>query len=421
MKNIKFIHCADLHIDRPVVRISSMNEALGGLLRQSTFESFSKIIELAIKESVDCVLISGDIYDSADKSLQAQLRFRNGLQQLSNEGIPTYIVHGNHDPLNSWSAKLEWPKDVYIFPGDKVECKPLTKNGQVIANIYGISFLNRDIFDNLALRFEAKKEHIHRIGMLHTNIGTNTGHEPYAPCTIQDLSASRMDYWALGHIHAHNILKTNDPAIIYPGCSQSTNPGETGEKGCCLVTLEDGADPDIKFIPTDTVRYVKDMIDISNCTSLDDIISSIREKCEQVAVEMNNRHVVIRLSIYGMNDLDSELRRGNCIDEIVEHVREYFTGKTPWIWLEKLTLRTTGTYDLATLRQSNDFIADIISIYDELENTKSEYWASIHDKLNVLFSTWPGQKYLDELSDSELLELAYEARDWTVETFLRSE
>jgi len=111
MKSIKFIHCGDLHIDSPFKGISEIDPVLHDLLYRSTYESFNNIINLAIKEKVDCVLIAGDIYDSADKSLQAQLKFLEGLQRLSDDGIPSFVVHGNHDPLESWSATLEWPPD----------------------------------------------------------------------------------------------------------------------------------------------------------------------------------------------------------------------------------------------------------------------------------------------------------------------
>ena len=190
MQEFKFIHCADLHIDSPFKGLSSVNTELRDILHESTYKSFLNIVDLAINEKVDCVLISGDIYDGADKSLRAQLRFRNGLQKLADVDIPTFIIHGNHDPLDGWSATINWPESVKIFGGDKVEKYPLMKNGDIIANIFGISFSTRNIYDNLALQFENLEENIPSIALLHTNVGENTGHEPYAPASIADLTSS---------------------------------------------------------------------------------------------------------------------------------------------------------------------------------------------------------------------------------------
>ena len=138
MTAFRFLHCSDLHIDSPFKGLSSLQPSLAEILRQSTYQAFQNIVELALQEEVEAVLIAGDIYDGSDKSLEAQLKFRSGLQKLSDAGIDTFIVHGNHDPLDSWSASLDWPERVHVFSGSQTECHPVTKNGEVKAYIYGI-------------------------------------------------------------------------------------------------------------------------------------------------------------------------------------------------------------------------------------------------------------------------------------------
>jgi DNA repair exonuclease SbcCD nuclease subunit len=370
---------------------------------------------------VDCVLISGDIYNSADKSLQAQIKFRNELKRLSDAGIPSFIVYGNHDPLDSWSATLIWPDKVTIFGGDKVERYPLVKEGKIIANIYGISFPTRDVYDNLSLRFEHHKDDLPSIGLLHSNTGKNTGHKPYAPASIEDLSSMAMDYWALGHVHKYVILKEKGPAIVYPGNSQAINATETGSKGCCLVNLYPGGECDIEFIPTDVFRYQSASLDISNISALDAVINSIKERCENILDEMDGRHAIIRLSFTGRTCLHKELQRGNNINELLEQVREYFEGREPWIWLEKLVLKTDGTYDIETLRQGGNFLSDLICLYDELAEVGSKHWEDILKAREPLFSNWQGGRYLEELSREELLKLIEEARNWTLDSILKGD
>lgn len=419
MRSIRFIHCADLHLGTPFVGISELNPDLGDLLYQSTYMSFDNIVSLAIKEKVDCVLIAGDVYDSEDKSLQAQLRFRNGLSQLSDAGIRTLVAYGNHDPLNGWSATLKWPERVSAFSGDEVESVPLQDQGETLAVVYGISFTKRDTKENLALRFAPNVEGIPRIGLLHANVGTNTGHEPYAPCSIEDLASTRMDYWALGHVHQSCILRPANPAIAYPGCSQSRSPRETGSKGCYIVTLEFGSDPVIEFVPTDVIRYISDSIDISTCLSLDEVLESIAKKCTEMSEKSDGRSLIIRLSLRGRTNLHSQLQRANSIPDMLDNIREQLVTREPWIWLDGLSLDTAGTYDLDTLRQGNDFIADIVSVFDDLENPKSQNWQELQEVFQTLFDKWQGHSYLEELKHETLINLADGAREQILDMLLK--
>lgn len=411
MKPIRFIHCADLHIDTPFKGISEIQPGLQKLLYQSTYQAFNNIVDLAIEEKVDCVVIAGDIYDSENINVPAQLKFRKNLDRLSEAGIPTFIAYGNHDPLSSWSATLKPIDNVFAFPGDKVECFPLVKNGDTVALIYGISFAKRDITENLSLRFPRAEKRLPTIGVLHTNIGTNTGHLDYAPCSVSDLSKAGMDYWALGHVHGHRILNSSNPAVVYSGCSQGTNPREIGPKGCCLITLESGNEPEIQFKPTDIIRYGSTSIDISNCQYIGDVIDSIKDNCQAILDGIEGRNYVLRCTLTGRTDLHKEIQKGDSVPGILEEVRAQFSSNDPWIWLDKLELATAGSYDVDQLRQGNNLVADIISSFDELQSTKSQKLEGLREVLKPLFIEWRGSNYLDEMTDKELLELASQARN----------
>ena len=356
------------------------------------------------------MLIAGDIYDSEDRSLKAQLKFKDNLARLSEEGIHTYISHGNHDPLSGWAAKLELPERVFVFPGDKVESIPFQDGDETIAILSGISFPKRDIYENLSLQFAPEKEKVPHVGILHTNVGASTGHEPYAPCNIEDLGKSGMDYWALGHVHHGDILRHSGPAIVYSGCSQSRSPRETGAKGCYLVTLEYDSDPVIKFVPTDVFRYVLVSLDITAFPTIDQVADSIIRKCVDISEESDERGLIVRLSLTGRTELQSQLKRSNSISDIRENVREQLADKEPFVWLESLHLETTGTYDLDSLKKGDDFIADIIAVFDKLEAPENGDWEELRESFETLFSAWQGNGLLDQLSDEELVELAREAK-----------
>jgi len=419
MRPVKFIHCADLHLGTPFKGISELNPDLGDMLCRSTYTSFDNIVALAIKEKVDCVLIAGDIYDNEDRSLQAQLRFRDGVSRLAEAGIRTLIAYGNHDPLNGWSATLKWPERTFVFPGDKVECIPLEEQNETIALVYGISFAKRDVRDNLSLRFDPALERVPRIGLLHANVGINTGHEPYAPCSVDDLCNNHIDYWALGHVHQGAIIRSANPAIVYPGCSQSRSPHEHGSKGCYVVTLEFGVDPIIKFVATDVVRYLFDSVDISPCLSMDEVADSAVKKCQEMLAKSEGRNLLVRLSLIGKTILHAQLQRADSISDLLGNMREQLANQEPWIWLDRLNLDTFGTYDLDLLRQGKNFTADVISIFDELGDTSSSEQKELYERLQPLFGKWQGRSYLEQPTQDELLGLAREAQEQLLDLLLR--
>jgi len=418
MTSFRFLHCSDLHIDSPFKGLSLVQPSLAEKLRNSTYQAFQKIVKLALQEEVEAVLIAGDIYDGSDKSLQAQLKFRRELQKLSEAGIDTFIVHGNHDPLDGWSASLDWPDQVHIFSGTEVECYPVKKNGVVKAYIHGISYPKRNVRENLAQKFMRGENQSFAIGLLHTNVGHQTGHDDYAPCSIDDLIAGNMDYWALGHIHRFQVLREGNPAVVYSGNTQARHFRETSEKGCCLVTLHQNAPPEIKFIPTDIVRYIQGEFNLLGTISLDEVIAGVRGECERLADQVKDRDVFINLILNGRTRLHAELTRGDTLEGLQEEVRAHFEGRIPSIWLD-LKLDTCGIYDMESLRQGKDFISDLIALFDDEE--KSETHAELKEVLKPLFETWQGIKYLDDLTDVEMKDILAKARSLTLDRLLKLE
>ena len=84
---LRFIHAADLHLDSPFTGIkAAAPENVATALYSATFDSYNNIIDLCITEQVDALLVAGDIYDGADRSLRAQRAFIDGLRSLDAAG-----------------------------------------------------------------------------------------------------------------------------------------------------------------------------------------------------------------------------------------------------------------------------------------------------------------------------------------------
>ena len=101
--------------------------------RDATTRAFDNLVNAALEHSVAFVVIAGDIYDGPERGVRAQLAFRNGLDRLAQAGIPSFVVHGNHDPLeDGWSAIRQWPDGVTVFGSESVATAPVERDGQTL-------------------------------------------------------------------------------------------------------------------------------------------------------------------------------------------------------------------------------------------------------------------------------------------------
>ena len=303
-----------------------------------------------------------------------------------------------------------------MFSGTEVECLPVERNGVVKAYVHGISYPKRDVTENLTQKFSRGKGEGFDIGLLHSNVGRQPGHDNYAPCSMDDLIAAKMDYWALGHIHRFRVLRESNPAVVYSGNSQARHMRESGEKGCCLVTLNKNMGPLIQFIPIDAVRYIQSEVDISGTITLDEVIHVVRSKCEHFADQTKQRDVFIDLSLNGRTQVHAELQRGDAIQGLQGEIRTYFQGRTPSIWLN-LRLDTAGIYDVESLREGKDFIADLANLFDV--ERKRESFEDLKEVLKPVFETWQGKKYLHDLSDEEMKDFLVQAKSLCLDKLLK--
>jgi DNA repair exonuclease SbcCD nuclease subunit len=225
-----------------------------------------------------------------------------------------------------------------------------------------------------------------------------------------------MDYWALGHIHRFQVLRKSEPAIVYSGNSQARHMRETGEKGCCLVTLSQIAPPVIKFIATDVVRFVQDEVDLSGTISLEEVIHAARAKCENFADQVKEREIYFNLLLTGRTQVHAELKRKTVLEDLQEEIGTYFKGRIPSIWVN-LKLNTLGVYDIDSLRQGKDFIADLINLF-EIEG-KADSFPELEELIKPMFENWQGKKYLKSLTNQEMKDVLIQAKSLCLDKLLR--
>lgn len=339
----KFLHAADLHLDSPFRGLTRVPPAVRERLKESTFASFRQLLLLARREKVDFVVLSGDLYDAADRSLRAQLRMQRMLTELADEGIQTFIVHGNHDPLDGWKAKLDWPSRVHIFEsGDPEPMPAYRRDGQLAAYVYGVSFPRASVTDNLAARYRVRPGAPFHLAVLHANVDGNANHDNYAPCKLSDLAAAGFDYWALGHIHDRRVLHEY-PHVVYPGNIQGRSVRETGPKGAYLVGVSETGRIDLAFRDTADVLWLERALSIDGAGREEELKSRFLRAIDEAKAESAGRPLVLRLRIEGRGVLHARLQREETVAEWLEELREWCGApeeRDDWVWIDSLAVRT---------------------------------------------------------------------------------
>lgn len=413
MSSFSFIHAADLHLDSPFSTLGRENPDLASSLRSATYEAFDRIISLCIEKRVDFLLVAGDVYDGEDKSLRAQVKFRDGLSRLDQAGIRSFVVHGNHDPLDVWSSSLDWPPGVCLF-SDRVTAVEAKRDHEILARIQGVSYPSRDEKRNLSRLFKRTGSGFH-IGLLHANVGSDTGHEPYAPCSLEDLRGPEMDYWALGHVHAKKILSRDPPYILYPGNSQGRNIRETGAKGCYLVRIDGNGDMEEEFHATDVIRWEAGEIRIQNMQSDQDLIHALDGLCRDMSEKGSGRATIVRVFLTGSGPLSKDLAHPKVLFDLLEIARETGMSCSPFVWIDRLKPMVYPEMDLESMKKRQDFLGEILRYSDELLKDRNfEEW--VRTELSPLFEDNRARRFLEYPDAGRLKELFKEAETTCLRT-----
>jgi DNA repair exonuclease SbcCD nuclease subunit len=361
-----FIHAADLHLDTPFEGVGAISEDAARKLRDASLSALDRLTDLAVRREAAFVLLAGDLYDGPERGLRAEFRLRDAALRLERHGIPLFAVFGNHDPLDGWGAIREWPANTVFFGSQRVESRPVEREGRRLATIHGISFPTRQVRDNLALKFHRGSEEGLHIGLLHANVGASSAEDSYAPCSIADLAAADMDYWALGHIHTRSEFRAGRGWAVYPGNTQgrSFKPGELGPKGVTVVCVEDGIRTE--FEPVDSVRFDEFEADISSCGDIGALLDSLREGALRRSAEAGGREVLLRATLKGRGPLHAELRLAGKLRAVLDTLREDGARLSPQVFWVDLLDSTRSGFERDQLRGRGDFAAELVDTVDRL-------------------------------------------------------
>jgi exonuclease SbcD len=378
---LKFVHAADIHLDSPMRGLDRYEGAPAEQFRSATRRAMEKLVELCVDEAVDFLLIVGDLYDGNWKDYKTGLFFAAQMSRLRAASVPVYIVRGNHDAESNITRSLRLPDNVQIFDSQRPETIRLPKLGVAI---HGQSFVTRAVTDDLAARYPDAEPGLFNIGLLHTCLTGREGHEPYAPASVETLKSRGYDYWALGHVHAREVI-CEEPWIVFPGNLQGRQARESGEKGASIITVEDGRVSSVAHRACDVARWAICEVDAAGAADADEVLDRVRARLSEEQAAADGRTLAARVVIRGATRAHAALT-GDA-ERYINEVRAIGTDLGEGVWIERVAWETRAPIDLGELAERDDAVGQLVRAVRELRDDPAALkelageWAELKPKL----------------------------------------
>ena len=336
---MRILHFSDVHIG--VESYGSTDPSTGLSTRLMDFlATFDEVVDFALDNSVDLVLFAGDAYKSRDPSQTHQREFARRIARLSGEGVPVFLLVGNHDlpHIASRATALD------IFPtlsvpnvtiGDRLDtyivhtaagplqvvALPWIRRSAFLAReetrSLTIEQINRQLEERvttmLTWQIESLDPAIPAVLTAHVSLNTaKTSSEQSMllgrdPVLMQSaLARPELDYVALGHIHKRQTLSQN-PHVVYSGSLERIDFGEENdEKGFCIIDLDTTAPrgqrlTDFRFQPVAARRFL----------TIEVAVDADEDPTQETIKAVARRHVadaIVRVKITMPQEVEAQLR-----------------------------------------------------------------------------------------------------------------
>ncbi len=287
---IRMLHLADLHIG--MENYGRIDPATGIHGRVLDFlRRFDEVIEYGLAHDVDLVIFAGDAFKTRDPNPTYQREFARRIKRLSNAGVPTILLVGNHDlpAMEKKATSLDifrtlavpnvtvgWRDEMHRIETKRgpvqVACVPYPMRQRLLSrqeyrgkNLEELDRALTDIVGDMVHGLAAELDPaIPSVLAGHFTVGGATFGSERSVMIGSDVVVLKSvladpvwDYVALGHIHKHQELNGGaTPAIVYPGSLERIDFGEEGDpKGFCWVELARG-ETNWQFIPMQVRPFI---------------------------------------------------------------------------------------------------------------------------------------------------------------------
>lgn len=311
---IRFIHTADIHLGKTYRNSPGEAERY-----EDFFLCLSGIVNDAMRETVDFVLIGGDLFHTGQILPKTFAKTIEILQPLKEAGIPCIAIEGNHDWIHrrnniSWMEALSEMGYIRLLRPARTEdggyrFEPFDEEtgmgghiGIKGLNVYGLGYIGAQAGSHVERICEAVTTE-NNLLLFHVGIWK------YSPVEIGNMKieeahplAEKFSYVALGHGHKPYEIETPEgkPYAYNPGAPERVNFGEEKyDKGYCFVTVEDDKFTP-EFRPTNPRPMLVEIIDLDRASDADSALARFQEQIvEKLAGQTDERAPLLELKLAG--------------------------------------------------------------------------------------------------------------------------
>ena len=260
MESFCCLTAARLLIDHQLRGTGAIPSELQRIVEDATLIAFDQIIDLALDHDVDCLLISGKVFDPDDRSLRGPAALVQGIARLADRDVAIVFHPSQSEIWSQWPSGLRFPPNVHRLGAGLETSVSITREGRLIANV----------------------------------TDDDTGWKVLLPG------------------HSESLPLSSGPRPV-----QGMAPDETGPHGVSLVDWDGTNSPQQTFVPMAPVRWERFAIAVTAEMTRDDLLQEMASRMEEIRRNDCERLWLVSWDVSGAGPLIESLAHREYGDELL--------------------------------------------------------------------------------------------------------
>lgn len=381
---LRFIHAADMHLERPLTGLGPVPEPLRSKLIDAPFEAARRVFETARLEKVDFVVLSGDIVQPVEAGPASIVFLVEQLTALGDAGIPVYWAGGRRDRFHQWPKAAVLPDTVYRTGARDLRCHPFYRKGEVAALLQVGGYQGRVALDPEAYRVDSPSVPLIAVG--------------YGDLKESPEAGNPVTYWALGGRHLSQTENLEHTLIHYAGSSQGRLPAESGVHGCALVVISPDGKLELEQVACDAVQWVRREIRMTQTMSRRKLERQLVELTRDVMAQGHKDPQLVQWSVTGSDRVSWS--SPSVAEEILVMLRRRFDTSVADLWISGMEFQHAEKFPVPVL-EPETLAADFFEVVQQLRGgsewlqelaKRLEEFPQVEEAVKELLSTSPEQQ-----------------------------